>query len=239
MKIMKKLGEFFVKCLITLILLIATVGLVQELIQPNETLMGVTVILSLIILIKLVFRKNNNNIKFLLTSKVTSLPNEFIVLDLETTGLNDKRNKILEIGALKVNLSNQSITEYQSLINTKTKVPANITVITGITTEMSKTGKPIEIAVHELMDFIGDLPIGAYNSPFDMGFLLQACWKHNIKLHNRSFCILQIAKDQYPELPNHKLLTVASKLGIRNTQNHRALDDAMLALKVLLAASRA
>lgn len=161
------------------------------------------------------------------------LPERFIIFDLETTGLNPDRNKIIEIGAIRVHRDSNRHDTFQALIKIKGSVPAKITDITGITTEMLMAdGDPIEQSLNDFLEFIGDLRLVSFNAPFDVGFMnaaLVSCGKPRLK--NPVSCALDMSRRAWPGRRSYKLKDLAkdAKLG---TQNHRALGDCQLAMLV-------
>lgn len=164
-------------------------------------------------------------------------PEQFIILDFETTGLSPVKNKIIEVGAIKVNRDSDNHESFSALIKISTKLPAKITEITGITQDMlNETGQPIEHVIPELVKFIGDLHIVAFNAKFDMSFLHAACDKLNIKVNNPSSCALEMAKRAWPNRKSYRLADIARD-GNLKTQNHRAIDDCLLTLTIYTSAA--
>lgn len=165
------------------------------------------------------------------------LPERFIVVDLETTGLNPDRHKIIEIAAIRVNRDSTRHDSFQSLIKITGKVPAKITEITGITNAMlDADGKPIETVLPQLLAFIGDLRIVTFNVEFDMAFLNAACARQKLAITNKVSCALQMARRAWPGRKSYKLSALAASGGMP-TQTHRALADCELALLVYGAAA--
>ncbi len=168
---------------------------------------------------------------------MTILPEQFIIFDLETTGLSPIEDEIIEIGAIKVNRDSKDHPTFRILINPKAKIPPKITEITSITQDMvDKEGDPIESALPQFLEFIGDLRLVAYNASFDMGFLKSAAKKLGIPLTNKSSCALKMSRRAWPGLPNYKLATVAEMRGLSIDGAHRALKDCELTLAVYAAA---
>jgi len=95
---------------------------------------------------------------------------EYIVLDIETTGLSRYIHKITEIAAVKVK-DNKIIEEYQTLVNPETKIPRFITRLTGIDNEMVKDAPTINEVMPGLLKFLGNHTIVAHNATFDYGFI--------------------------------------------------------------------
>lgn len=166
------------------------------------------------------------------------LPTQFVVLDLETTGLSPTADEIIEIAAIKVTLGDQSHAAIQMLVKPTRRVPPKITRITGITQAMiDADGIDLEAAMRQFMEFVGELPLVTYNAEFDIGFLRVAAERCGVILGNSYTCALQRARRAWPSLPNHKLATVASFFNLPDTDQHRALGDSIRASHVFLLAT--
>lgn len=157
----------------------------------------------------------------------------FVVLDIETTGLDESENEIIEIGAIKYFESKKYT--FNRLIKRKGKLPKEITNITGITEKILDRGKSIEISIKELKEFIGQLPIVGYVIDFDMRFINRACTKLQIeKITNEVIDLAFYVKKEKPFLDNYKLQTVIKQYKIEKKVPHRALEDAKLELELAL-----
>ena len=153
---------------------------------------------------------------------------DYIALDLETTGLSPKKDRILEIGAVRVK-NNKPVEKFACLINPGIPVPAHITQLTGIDMAMARSGQEIRPAMEQFLEFCGDSVILGHNIPFDFGFL-----QHNAATLGREFpCMaidtLQLARKFLPQLPSRKLGDLCSYYGIVQTRQHRAWEDASAA----------
>ena len=169
---------------------------------------------------------------------LSMLPKQFVVLDIETTGLDSSRDEIIEIGAIKVSLDSDEHPTFQVLIKPTKKIPRKITRLTGIKTEMVEIdGSDVETALTEFIDFIGDLELVAYNAPFDMGFLRNAAYKQNLEIKNKNHCALVAAKKAWPGLKSYKLTELAKSNGRSVEGHHRALQDAEFTILVFTAAA--
>jgi DNA polymerase-3 subunit alpha (Gram-positive type) len=157
---------------------------------------------------------------------------KFAFFDLETTGLSPHGCRIIEIAALRVAPGGVACGSFQALIRIDEPLPYFITRLTGITDEMLEGGDRIEAALPRFAEFVEDLPLVAYNVAFDMGFLRAEARRQKIPVRNRPLCALAVARAKLPDLPNHKLKTVARHLGISSEQSHRALDDCEIGLRV-------
>lgn len=154
------------------------------------------------------------------------LPNQFVVVDLETTGLSSSTDEIIEIGAIKVSLdSNQHIT-FQTLVKPAVKLPRKIVEITGITQAMLDTdGIAPQEAIEQFIEFVGDLPLVTYNAAFDIGFLTNAYKRCGKTLINKYDCALKRTRRAWPEFPNHRLSYITTLMNLPQSNQHRALAD--------------
>lgn len=169
------------------------------------------------------------------------LQDEFIVVDLETTGLDPTRHTIIEIGAIRVTpvmiaAPTATAQTYQALVKTKKKLPVKITEITGLTKEvLDKDGDELPDVLKGFLAFVGERRIVTYNAEFDMAFLHAACDSLKMpRLRNPVSCALIMSRAAFPQLKNHRLATLAQMLG--KTQTHRAIGDAHVALIAYVAA---
>ena len=161
------------------------------------------------------------------------LPERFIVLDLETTGLDPEKHEIIEIAAIKVNRDSIHHDGFQSLIKPKRKVPKRITELTGITQEMlDAEGEPLEKAMREFREFVGEHRLVAYNAEFDMAFLHRAGREFGVEFRNEVSCALKMARRAWPELKSFKLAHLAKIGQLDMTGQHRAMADCKRALVV-------
>jgi DNA polymerase III epsilon subunit family exonuclease len=164
------------------------------------------------------------------------VPLEFIVLDLETTGLSPQLNEIIEIGAVRVNRDSEKHPTFQTLVKPAERLPTKITQITGITNAMlDKDGRPLSEVLVQFKEFIGDLPIVTFNAAFDMGFLWRAATRHGVAMDNRYTCALKMARRAYPGLSSYRLADLA-KMGNLSAENtHRAIGDCMRTAPIFMA----
>jgi len=157
--------------------------------------------------------------------------NTYMVLDIETTGLNKETDCITEIGIAKL-VNGEIVEEFNELVNPQIHIPENITELTGITDEMVKDALTIDEILPKVIEFVGNFPIVAHNASFDMGFIKYNAEKLGLQVNNDVIDTLQIAREKYPDFPNHKLGTVADNLDIIIEKEHRAIDDVKTLVKV-------
>lgn len=159
---------------------------------------------------------------------------DFIVLDIETTGLDYNSDNIIEIGAIRIKQDN--VKKIEILVNPHKNVPGHIKQLTGITDKMlSRDGKEILEAMNELISFIGDLPIIGYSVNFDIRFINNALTSLNKPLlQNKVFDLLKFVKKDNMFLDNYRLDTVLKGYEINKKVIHRALSDAELIYELAL-----
>jgi len=165
------------------------------------------------------------------SQKIDSL--NFCAIDLETTGVNPAFNKIIEIGVVKFNFNGDFKTFY-SLVNPGVSIPESVIRIHGITDSMVENSPHIDELLHDFYDFIKDSILVVHNPRFDLSFLDRA-FKNGSMDHKEFWALdtVRLAKKYFTDIPNHKLPTLAQYLNI-HCQNHRALDDAMVCMRVFL-----
>ncbi len=157
---------------------------------------------------------------------------DYISLDVETTGLDPVKDRLLEIGAVKV--TGGAVREtYSTLIDTKFPVPLRIQELTGITDEMRRTGKEAADAMREFLAFCGGLPVVGHNIPFDFGFLKQTAYEAGLSFEAEGLDTLKIARKLLPEMPSRTLAALSSHYKIDPGNAHRALSDAKAAHELL------
>mgnify|MGYP002346884217 FL=1 len=163
----------------------------------------------------------------------------FVVLDVETTGLASKSNRIIEIGLVKV-FNGEILETLKSFFNPDTQLPTAITKLTGITDEDLFAAPNFSSWISKINDFISDSVIVAHNSSFDLSFL-KAEYERASEVfpHNSVLCTLKISRKLFPFLQSKSLGDVAKHLKIRHKDLHRALSDATLTAKVLIKIGRA
>ncbi|WP_350343188.1 type I-E CRISPR-associated endoribonuclease Cas2e [Proteinivorax tanatarense] len=152
----------------------------------------------------------------------------YVVIDIETDGLNYKENQIIEIGAVKA--EGDKISHFQRLIEYEKNIPAEITKLTGITQKLlEKEGISMERGLKEFIDFIEDFDLVGFEVDFDLRFLNRTLSESNMQiLTNKVFDLNKFVKREKINLKNYKLDTVLSAYKIGDRVPHRALADAKL-----------
>ena len=153
------------------------------------------------------------------------LDDTYVVFDLETTGFSPIKDKIIEIGAVKV--EHGEITDkFSTFVNPKVPIPFQITQLTSITDQMVIGAPDIETVLPQFMEFIGDAALVAHNASFDVSFIEQNCRYQDIQPDFTSVDTVAMARILLPTLSKYKLNVVANALHISLENHHRAVDDA-------------
>jgi len=162
-----------------------------------------------------------------------SFDDEFVVFDIETTGLSPVKDRITEIGAVKIK-NGQLVDRFSELINPEIPIPDNIIKLTGITNAMVKDKETIREVLPRFLQFAGDAPLVAHNAGFDTGFIRVKAGEMDIAVNNTVIDTLQLSRILLTELKRHKLNLVCEYLGISLENHHRAADDAEATAEVML-----
>lgn len=152
---------------------------------------------------------------------------QYIVLDIETTGLSKFSDKIIEISAIKIK-ENKITNKFETLINPDIKIPKFITSLTGIKNSMVGDSPMIEEIIPKFTRFSKNIPIVAHNASFDYGFLSQNIKVfENKEMSNEKICTMKLSRRLFPELPRHRLSFLCEHFDIKNISSHRAMSDTM------------
>ena len=155
----------------------------------------------------------------------------YCVLDLETTGLSFRTEKITEIGIMKVK-NGKVIDSFECFVNPEKPIPQRVVEVTNITDEMVKDAETIKQVFPKMLEFIGDSVLVAHNADFDIGFLKYNARQLGYLLENTYIDTLRLAKELFPNFKKYKLGIIAENLGIEVLVAHRALDDVDTTVKV-------
>ena len=163
----------------------------------------------------------------------TGFDGTFICFDIETTGLSAARDKITEIGAVKV--ENGIITDtFSTFANPEMPIPQKITQLTGITDDMVKDAPSQSEAVGAFLEFAGDNVLVAHNAPFDTSFIAKACEDMGREYNYTSIDTVAISRAILTDIKNCKLDTVAKFLRLGDFNHHRATDDAEMLARIFI-----
>lgn len=163
----------------------------------------------------------------------TGFDGTFICFDIETTGLSAARDKITEIGAVKV--ENGVITDtFSTFANPEMPIPQKITQLTGITDDMVKDAPSQSEAVGAFLEFAGDNVLVAHNAPFDTSFIAKACEDMGREYNYTSIDTVAISRAILTDIKNCKLDTVAKFLRLGDFNHHRATDDSEMLARIFI-----
>ncbi|MCY1714043.1 exonuclease domain-containing protein [Caproiciproducens galactitolivorans] len=151
---------------------------------------------------------------------------DYVVLDLETTGLDPDYDDIIEMAAIKVENKN-IVDQFQSLVNPGYEIDDFITDLTGITNEMLKDAPGVKNVLPQFLSFIGDSVIVAHNANFDINFLYDACGclKPSMYFKNDFVDTMRLSRRLFVKERHHRLSDLAERFGIKGSVEHRALSD--------------
>ena len=159
---------------------------------------------------------------------------EFSVLDVETTGLSARNDRVIEIGIVKVKKM-KIVDRYTTLINPGCEIPYFITQFTGIKNSDVSSSPNFYQSADKIEKFIGGSTICGHNLNFDEGFLTYEFIRNGYEpLSNLKICTLKLSRKVFPELKSKSLASVSEHLKIVNKDSHRALSDAEATAKILI-----
>lgn len=158
---------------------------------------------------------------------------EFVIVDIETTGLYPSRHKITEISAIRFK-NNKIKEEFTTFVNPQRHIPLFITNLTGITDSMVKDAPLIKKVIPKVMDFLGERTFVGHNAWFDFKFLEHNSMRYLRKpIENDVLCTCKLARRLVPYLYSKRLGVVCEHLGINNINAHRARGDALATTQLL------
>ena len=151
--------------------------------------------------------------------------NSYVAIDVETTGLRTKLDKIIEIGAVKV-VEGKVVDTFQTLVNPAVTIDSKITKITSITQKDVENAPYIEEIIGGVLEFIGDLPLLGHRILFDYAFIKKAALNVNLEFEKKGIDTLTLARKYFTDLESKKLSDLTKHFNISH-EAHRALGDAM------------
>ena len=156
---------------------------------------------------------------------------DYVVFDLETTGLSLEKDTIIEIGALKVR-QGKVVDRFSQFINPHRSLSPQIAELTGISDAMLADARDLEIVIHDFVDFCeADVLVG-HNLGFDYRFTRMAAEKYHLNFDHEGVDTLKIAKVVHKDLPSRSLGALCAHYGIINASAHRAYHDALATAKL-------
>ena len=158
-------------------------------------------------------------------SRNQSLDDDYVVFDLETTGLSVRKNKIIEIGAVKVS-GGKIVDRFSTFVNPKEPIPFQIENLTGISDGMVMDAPEIEEILPEFLEFARDCVLVAHNAEFDTGFIINEAEKQKLPHDFTIVDTVPLSRILIPQISKFKLNNVAKALNVSLENHHRAVDDA-------------
>ncbi|SDC87458.1 DNA polymerase-3 subunit alpha [Paenibacillus sp. UNCCL117] len=152
---------------------------------------------------------------------------EYVIFDVETTGLSVTNNKIIELAGVKMK-DGKEIDRFATFIDPHERIPYNIQQLTNITDDMVRGAPDISEKLPQFMEFVGDAVLVAHNARFDMGFLNTNLKRLGLpEAANPVLDTLELARLLYPTMKNHRLNTLSDKFKVSLDNHHRAIDDSI------------
>ncbi len=159
---------------------------------------------------------------------------EYVIFDLETTGLKANQDRIIEIGAVKIS-GEEIIDTYSTLVNPGIKITPKIASLTGIKNKDLESAPSFSEVAEEFKEFINDSVLVAHNISFDHGFIKEEYKRLNQELSDFTLIdTVELSRAFLPDLKSYRLNKVANKLGISLENHHRAADDAKATAEIFM-----
>lgn len=156
---------------------------------------------------------------------LTVLPDSYVVIDLETTGLDPQWNDIIELGAIRVEKGNV-VDKFSSLVNPGYIIDSFITDLTGITNEMVASAPSIKDALPKYLDFVNESIVIGHNVNFDINFLYDNCMNSLKRPFSNDYIdTMRMSRKLFPQERHHRLHDLLTRFGVKQNVEHRALAD--------------
>ncbi len=169
-----------------------------------------------------------------LDSDHQNLDSDYVVFDIETTGIGATRCKIIEIGAVRINKEGEVTGRFSEFINPGVPIPYKIQQLTSITDEMVKNAPPVEEILPKFFEFSKDAMLVAHNANFDTGFIKENAKRLGLNYNFTALDTMTLAYIMLPELGRYNLDRLCKFFGVVNAHHHRACDDADVTAKIFV-----
>ena len=164
-------------------------------------------------------------------TSLLSFPSDFVVIDIETTGLSTEWDEIIEVGALKV--SNGVITDsFCEYVRPNEPIPSFVTDLTGITDDDLKDARPVEAVLPDYARFIADSVVVGHNVNFDINFIYDYDEPLGITFSNNYIDTMRLSRRLHPDQKHHRLMDLIERYDVGDFARHRALGDCEATLKI-------
>ncbi|MDO5715009.1 MAG: PolC-type DNA polymerase III [Tissierellia bacterium] len=158
---------------------------------------------------------------------------DFIVFDIETTGLSIRKDAITEIGAVKIK-NGQIVDRFSQLVNPEQNIPLEVSELTGITNAMVENEPKIKSVIHDFYHFCEEGVLVAHNAKFDTSFIRKYMKREGLEFHFPILDTLPLARATVTGIKRFNLGTICKKLGVTLVGAHRAVNDAQATAEVFL-----
>ena len=165
--------------------------------------------------------------------KGQSIDSEYVVFDIETTGLSPTYNRIIEIGAVRIKDGKIQDT-FSEFVNPEVPIPYTITKLTSITDAMVQSAPTIEEILPRFLEFVGDASVVAHNAAFDTGFIHENAKRLGLVFDSTIVDTMTLAHILLPELGKYTLDRLCKQFGVVNEHHHRACDDAAATAEIFV-----
>lgn len=170
----------------------------------------------------------------IMNSHGQSLDSDYVVFDIETTGLSFKFCKIIEIGAVRIDKNGKETGRFSEFVNPGVPIPYHIEKLTSISDETVKNAPPIETVLPKFLEFCKGAMLVAHNATFDTTFIRVNAKKLGLKYDFTSLDTMTIAYIFLPELGRYTLDRLTNYFKLKNNHHHRACDDADVTAKIFM-----
>ncbi len=175
----------------------------------------------------------NDSIPITFGDTTATYDGDFVVFDIETTGLRASSDAITEIGAVKVS-GGRVVDEFNTFVNPGRPIPSNIVQLTGITDDMVADAPAEDKAVADFLEFARGSVLVAHNANFDTSFIKAAAARCDIPFENAYIDTLELARTLIKDVKNHKLNTLTKYFNVKLENHHRACDDAAATAQIFI-----
>ena len=165
--------------------------------------------------------------------KGQKIDSEYVVFDIETTGLSPTNNRIIEIGAVRIKDGRIQDT-FSEFVNPEVPIPYTITKLTSITDAMVQNAPTIEVILPKFLEYIGDASVVAHNATFDTGFIRENAKRLGLVFDSTIVDTMTLAHILLPELGKYTLDRLCKQFGVVNEHHHRACDDAAATAEIFV-----
>jgi len=155
------------------------------------------------------------------------LPKTLVFIDTETTGGSSRRDRVIEIGAVRVE-NNQVVKTFQTLIDPGMFLPEEISYLTGILPTQLESAPTFRQIADDLTNFMTDAVMVAHNVRFDFAFLKNEFTNLGVDFSPKQLCTVRLSRALFPQFPRHNLDSIIERFGFKCERRHRAFDDAMI-----------